>query len=316
MSDDDRRGEERPGGGPGDGDPFGFAPDERDLRPDDVPPPAVASDEAPADEPATEEAEEERPRTPVDAGLRPMPGPRVQRGVRMGTVTRAVGGRYMLLVIGLLLGLVTISLLTRRNDDDGAGTIAIGSALPPFAAPIATEPKLPGGREDVNLASRSGQGQAGKHPACSIRNRSVVTSCALLRGHRPLVLVLFTHGMDQCVRTVDEVDRLRRRWPQVATLAVAFGGEHDGTAELVRQRRWTLPVAYDRDGGLGARLGMPVCPFVLFVGRDGRVAAREIGAIAPDALERQMARLAAPPRRPAPATPANPSPPSSSSDPS
>lgn len=294
-ADDGRPDGERPAAPP-DGDPFGFAPDERDrhgdapdLRRSDPEPSGDDPDEGSA---APAAAGDRQP--PAD-DLRPVPGPRVQRGARMGTVGRAVGVRYTVLVAILMLVLVSISLLTRRGGDGGAGTIAVGSRLPPFAAPLATAPKLPGGREDVNLASRSGQGQAGKHPACSIRNRSVITSCALLKGGRPLVLVMFTNGMDPCVRVVDELDRLRRETPRIATLAVAFGGEHDGTAELVRRRRWTLPVAYDRDGALGARLGMPVCPFVIFVGADGKVSAREVGTLDADALRRGIRRLVTPP---------------------
>jgi hypothetical protein len=45
----------------------------------------------------------------------------------------------------------------------------------------------------------------------------------------------------------------------------------------VRSRRWTIPVAYDRDGSVGALYGVAVCPMAELSYRGGIVKARLIG---------------------------------------
>ena len=48
-------------------------------------------------------------------------------------------------------------------------------------------------------------------------------------------------------------------------------------ARLCRKHRWTIPVAYDRDGGVGETDGVVVCPLLELVRRGGVVAQRLIG---------------------------------------
>jgi hypothetical protein len=45
----------------------------------------------------------------------------------------------------------------------------------------------------------------------------------------------------------------------------------------VRAHRWTIPVAYDADGAVGAAYDVQVCPVVELVRRGGVVAAVLIG---------------------------------------
>lgn len=264
-----------------DHDPLAFAPDERDeAEAAGTPPTLVGPPDLPRYEPDDD-----------------------PRG-RAAAVAQAVGGRWVAVIVILVAVIAGVSLLTVGGGGETRGTVKTGSLLPPFAAPLATAPKLK--NDDVNLAAKPNQGQAGSVAACSIVNPSVVTSCGLLR-RGPLVLVMFSSGVGECVRTVDEIDRLRTRFPRLQTLAVAIGGEHGSTAKTARARRWRLPVAYDRDGALSSRLGVAVCPFVLFVGSNGRIAERLIGTPAPGALARGMAALAAPAptgavRSPAPAS--------------
>ena len=122
----------------------------------------------------------------------------------------------------------------------------------------------------------------------------VVTSCALLdRG--PLVVVLFSRGIDACVGAVDLLDAARARYPGIGTLAVSLLGRHDSTGETARDRRWTLPVVYDRDGALASVLGAPACPLVLFVRPDGTVQQRIIGGLDRAELDRGIRALLTPP---------------------
>lgn len=331
-----------PGGrddeGPED-DPFAFAPDDHDARPGgsaagdpaaepDAPTPEDGA-RADADDPFAfppDEAGVERPGEGApDAERSAAGGPPARRGRRgrKGTVARrplddaetervrtvadeaaaharAVGARWLAVALAVLVALVVITTVTGGPDRDG-GDVAAGERLPDFAAPLVSAPRPADDREDVNLATKDGQGDAGEVAACSIRNPAVVTSCGLLaRG--PLVLVVFSRGVDSCVRAIDELDAARRRHPGLQALAVSLLGDHGSTGETARDRRWTLPVAYDHDGALGQALGAPACPLVLFVARDGTVRQRIIGSLDPAALEAGIRRLLAPATPAAPAT--------------
>lgn len=257
-----------------DDDDFGFAPDERDQR----------------------EASGLAPGVPSP----PPHGPDPAAAAGAIEIARATSNRWWAAIVALVLVVVGGSLLTLYNGRSGSPAVDPGERLPPFAAPLATEPKLE--HDAVNYAEHADEGEAGRVPACSVDESSVVTSCALLdRG--PLVLMMFASGIDTCVTAVDDLNRLRARYPGVQTLAVAIGGEHDKTATTVRNRRWTLPVAYDRDGGLSSRLGAPSCPFVLFVAADGTVRDRLFGGAYTEAgLDRGMRDLAAEARSSTPST--------------
>lgn len=289
-----------PDSDPGD-DPFAFPSDDGSSPPGDEPPTDTAAQGAAG---------------PARSGGAPVPASRSSRGRRRtrraadpsapaderttrarnvadeaSAHARAVGARWLAGAVVVFLVLVVVTTVGGGPDGDG-GDVAPGERLPDFAAPLVSQPRLDA--EDVNLATQDGQGEAGEKAACSIRNRSVVTSCGLLaRG--PLVVVVFSRGVDSCVRAVDLVDAERRRFPGLQALGVSLLGRHDTTGETARDRRWTLPVVYDRDGALGSVLGVPACPLVLFVRRDGTVDRRIIGDLDRAELVTAMRRLVAPP---------------------
>ncbi len=276
---------------------FGFAPDERDRQ---EPKPTTRPEDAGFDFAPDERDEQE------STGVPPAPPSRPSIDPQVVEVARASGNRWWAAIVVLVLIIVGGSLLTLYNGRSGSPAVGPGDSLPPFAAPLATAPKLE--HDAVNYAAHADEGEAGRVPACSIDNPSVITSCALL-DTGPLVLMMFGNGIDECVRAVDDLNRLRTRYPGLQTLAVAIGGDHAKTRETVRNRRWTLPVAYDRDGGLSSRLGAPACPFVLFVAPDGTVELRLFGSVSADELDQAMRDLAADAARSAPTatTPGTPS---------
>lgn len=283
-------------------DGLSFAPDERDRREASgtggVSGPSGAGADPGAGAPVPEDGDGARRVDPVAFGG-------VPQDVRALDVARSVGSRWLAAIVVLLLLVVGVSLLTVYNGREGSPSIGEGDRLPPFAAPLATAPKLE--HDAVNFAAHRGEGDAGRVPACSIDDPSVVTSCAALRKG-PLVLMMFGIGVQECVTAVDELDRLAPRYPGVGTLAVAIGGRHDKTATVVRDRRWRLPVAYDRDGGLASRLGAPACPFVLFVQADGLVVEQLFGSVTSAELAEGMARLAATSPSPGTSTTSTPRP--------
>ena len=61
----------------------------------------------------------------------------------------------------------------------------------------------------------------------------------------------------------------------------------------MRSHHWTIPVAYDTDGRVGALYGVSICPLVELSKRGGVVAQRLIGNhwLAPSALATQVRKL-------------------------
>jgi hypothetical protein len=172
----------------------------------------------------------------------------------------------------VLLAIALITLNTFGGDAGGASGLEPGTRIPPFAAPLATS-DLDG---DVNVARKPDSGSAGRVPACDVRGAKVVNSCALLeRG--PLVLAfLATRGGD-CTTTLDDLQAIHRREPQVQIAAIAIRGDRADLRRLIVQHGWTFPVGYDHDGVLAGLYGVAVCPHVAFVYPDGRVRGTVLG---------------------------------------
>ena len=174
--------------------------------------------------------------------------------------------RYQRLIglFGLLLVIViSVSFLTSR----GVGTAGVpaGKQLPEFAAPLATS---------------TFNGAANLHPTCSeAKHDPRALNVCLLVKRAPLVLAFFVTSSGGCERQVDALQRVRAQLPpgQVQFAAVAVRSSHTDAARVVRRNHWTVPVAYDDDGRVGATYGVEVCPIVELVRRGGIVFRRLIG---------------------------------------
>ena len=75
--------------------------------------------------------------------------------------------------------------------------------------------------------------------------------------------------------------------------AVAVDGGHAAVAKAVRSHGWTIPVAYDADGGVGGLYGVTACPLLELSYRGGTVASRLIGVhwLGREALAEQVQAL-------------------------
>jgi hypothetical protein len=200
----------------------------------------------------------------------------------------------MIVALVAVAALAYITLNTLRTEGVGSTGPTAGVQLPPFAAPLVLS-DLEG---DANVAIRPDQGAAGARPACSIRDPRALNVCALVR-ERPLVLAFITEG-DRCVAELDALDAVAPRFPDVAFAAVAIRGDRGDLRELVREHRWSLPVAQDRDGAVANVYGVAVCPTVVFAYRGGQVMESAIGddVATPAQLVRMVRALAAgPPER-------------------
>lgn len=246
--------------------------------------PILGDDPRPASE-RLAELDERRPQEPLaEAGGGPAAGEPRARGRR---------GRYLGVVAIAFAVLVAVAAFNSARDLAGDRDLLRGpppaSRLPDFAAPLATG-SLEG---DANVKGRSGGSDAaGARPACEVRSPEVVNVCEL-REQRPLVLsFIVTRGAD-CAPQLATVERVRREFPGVAFAAVVSGSDREDVAELVRERRLSMPVAVDRDGALVNLYRVGVCPTTVFAARGGAVRETRIGALGEAELRRGVRALAA-----------------------
>lgn len=183
-----------------------------------------------------------------------------------------------------LIAVVAFSAYELTSRGVGTAGIPAGKAVRMFAAPLANSNLI----GDANLA-----------PPCTTAHHDprALNVCLLLqRG--PLVLGFFVTDSSGCERQIDALQSASAIWTPrgVQFAAVAVRADRGAAAAAARKHRWTIPVAYDRDGAVGASYGVEVCPLVELIRRDGVVAARLIGDrwTKPSALSAQIAALAKP----------------------
>jgi len=166
-------------------------------------------------------------------------------------------GRYVGLLAVLILVLITINtIVTKPNGGSG---FAPGEQIAPFAVPLA----LSALKGDANVATRSGEGSAGRVPACEVRKPSALNICELYE-HSPLVLALFVNG-GACPGILSDLQALQRSFPAVRFAAVAIKGDRAKLRRLVLRRGLTFPVGIDSDGALVVLYKDASCPQVSFV---------------------------------------------------
>ena len=170
---------------------------------------------------------------------------------------RSPYGWLFALAVGLVL--VYISVNTLRNVGSVPRGVAPGKPLPPFAAPLATG-RLEG---DANVATKRGQAQVGKRPACEVRGREIVNSCQLTEGS-PAVLAFIHTGEPSCAAQLDTIERVRKRYGSVRFAAVTGGTDRSELRPVIRRRGWRFPIAYDRDGAVFTLYGVVDCPTLTF----------------------------------------------------
>jgi len=188
--------------------------------------------------------------------------------------------RSMLGIFGLGL-VIVFSVLQFASHGVGSTGVPPGKRLHFFAAP---------------LAASTLNGAANLTPPCTLaRHDPRALNICLLAGRGPLVLAFFVTGSGNCQRQVDTLQAVSRQFasPGVQFAAVAVGAGHRKVAAEVRSHHWTIPVAYDSDGRVGALYGVSVCPLVELSRPGGVVADRLIGNhwLAPSALAAKVRAL-------------------------
>jgi len=172
-------------------------------------------------------------------------------------------GRYMWVVgVAFVIVVAVAGLNALRHSGGGLRGPAVGTALPEFAAALAT-----GSSNDAaNIRQLPADG---KPSACQVSVPGSVTSCALHR--KPLVLSMIVPGVSRCERQLDLFQQLAGRFPGAQFAAVVSGRERSTVATLARQHGWTFPIAVDPDLRVFNMLHVAICPTTTFVGRGGTV---------------------------------------------
>ena len=215
------------------------------------------------------------PPAPPKGGRAPHPQPPARRS----TVTWIVG-------VVVVFAIAYITLNTIRTEAPGSRGLDPGDPLPPFAAPLA----LSGLDGDANLATRPGEGQQGDRPACEVRGPDVLNSCQLAEKG-PLAIAFVAARSEACDRQVDVLERVRSDYPDISFAAVGIRGDRDELRRTIRRRGWTLPVAWDRDGGVANAYAVAICPTVTFAYAGGRVQATSLATIDGAALRARLEQL-------------------------
>jgi hypothetical protein len=214
---------------------------------------AAAPDPAAPDSAAPGRAAPDTPR-PDGPPTPPAPSPPVAVDTRRY--------RWIIGIVGLVL-VVGISVYQFATHGVGTTGVPPGQRLHSFAAPLA----------DTNL-----NGDANTAPSCTpARHDPRALNVCLMVKQGPLALAFFVTGASQCIRQVSALQALAARFGGVQFAAVAIGAGHASVARLVRAHRWTIPVAYDRSGRIGALYQVAACPMVELAARGGVVSDRLIG---------------------------------------
>ena len=193
--------------------------------------------------------------------------------------------RYGWLVgIAAVVLIAWVTLNSIATSGPGASGLDTGGVLPDFAAPLVLS-DLDG---DANVARRALEGS---RAACQVRGPDILNVCEL-RERGPVVLAFIATSGDECASELDELDRLRPRFPGVQFAAVAVLGDRGDRRELVRDHGWGFPVAWDRDGAVSNIYGVAGCPTIVLASwPQGRIRRTLLGRTGEARLSTELQRL-------------------------
>jgi hypothetical protein len=190
--------------------------------------------------------------------------------------------RYSVWVgVAFVIVIAVASINTFTNDEGGllGADAQAGEPLPEFAVP-----ELPGGDDaDANIFQDDCESSANpcpererRTPACEVDLPRVLRVCDYF--DRPLVLSFWFTSPAECPPTQDLVDRAAARYGErVNFLSIAVRGEREELERTVRERDWSIPVGWDRDGAVSNLYRVGVCPTVAFILPGGILSEAKVG---------------------------------------
>ena len=190
--------------------------------------------------------------------------------------------RYSVWVgVAFVIVIAIASINTFTNDEGGllGADAQAGEPMPEFAVP-----ELPGGEEaDANIFQDDCESSENpcpaderRTPACEVDLPRVLRVCDFF--DRPLVLSFWFTSPSECPPTQDLIDKAASRYrDRVNFLSIAVRGERGELEEIIRERGWSIPVGWDRDGAVSNLYRVGVCPTVAFILPGGILSEAKIG---------------------------------------
>lgn len=204
--------------------------------------------------------------------------------------------RYSILVGLIFVAIVAVALI--HGVPGGGETLGLDRQearwpLPEFAVPNAAgglEGDANVAQDDCSVGELPCPADARRRPACEIETPGAIRVCDLF--DRPLVISFwFSKGSD-CVEQQDVFSQAFRRYRgRVRFLSLDIRDDRDAVRELIRQRRWKMPVGFDRDGAVAGLYHVGGCPTFAYVYPGGTLESASIGKLTAAQLEERVEGL-------------------------
>ncbi|MGB2694822.1 MAG: TlpA disulfide reductase family protein [Dehalococcoidia bacterium] len=184
--------------------------------------------------------------------------------------------------------------LIGSNQDAGTG-LSQGVIAPKFAAPSGRGTLT--GYANVFQTHASAVSSGRKQAACEVTDKDAIRVCDYF--NRPLVMVFWSTKCGDCGHAVTKVQKLRARYPDVNFLAVATVDSVKDVKSRIDKEGWTIPVAVDQDGRVGALYNVAIPPATFFIfkgekakqGQNAKVMHSAIDQLSDTALADDIERL-------------------------
>jgi len=207
--------------------------------------------------------------------------------------------RYSIVVGLIFLAVIVVATVNTIGGGGGGETLGLDRLpsrwpLPEFAVPEGAG-ELEGdanvAQDDCETASIPCPEGSRRTPACRIDPAEAIRVCDLF--DRPLVISFwFSKGSSECVAQQDLVERVYRRYRgRVGFLSLDIRDDRGTLRDLIRQRGWTMPVGYDRDGAVAGLYGIGLCPTFAYVYPGGTLQSAGIGELTERQLGDRVDRL-------------------------
>jgi hypothetical protein len=182
-----------------------------------------------------------------------------------------VRDRYSV-AVGLIFLVVIVLATIATLNGGGESTLGLDRQaprwpLPEFAVPAATgtlEGDANVAQDDCESAAVPCPDDARRTPACRIGDPGAIRVCDFFE--KPLVISFWFTKSGDCAQQQDIVNSAYRRYRgRVNFLSLDVRDDRDTVRDLVRERGWTLPVGYDRDGAVASLFKIGGCPTLAYV---------------------------------------------------
>jgi len=208
-----------------------------------------------------------------------------------------VRDRYSILVGLFFVAIVAVALI--HGVPGGGGTLGLDKqpprwALPEFAVPAAAG-KLEGdaniAQDDCSAGELPCPPDSRRSPACRVRTHGAIRVCDLF--DRPSVISFwFSKGGGDCVDQQDVVSQVYPRYRgRVNFLSLDIRDDRETVRGLIHDRRWRMPVGYDRDGAVAGLYRVGGCPTFAYVYPGGTLEGASIGNLDVSGLSERVERL-------------------------